>query len=258
LANLLGAVLSTTALESIIRTLFTSKVGLTLANNSGDASNDIDIATGYIMDSTDAVLLTLASALTKRLDAGWAVGTNQGGLDTGSKATSTWYHVWIIKRSDTGVVDVLFSTSVSAPTMPANYDYKRRIGSIYNKSSNAIRGFYQYGSRILYNETATDYRDLTTGTSTTGAAFTCSVPTGIKVNVFGAAVVVPASAGWISFFDPDASSGTIRNYIAYSTNTSPGFSAANCFCNTSAQIKYYVLNGSGDWYTNGYEELWQT
>src|SRR5262245_24479105 len=43
--------------------------GLTLSNNTTDATNDIDIATGQAADSTNAVMMTLASGLTKRLDA---------------------------------------------------------------------------------------------------------------------------------------------------------------------------------------------
>src|SRR3990167_1953787 len=45
--------------------------GLTLSNNGTDPTNDIDIATGKARDSTDAVDISLASALTKQLDAAW-------------------------------------------------------------------------------------------------------------------------------------------------------------------------------------------
>ena len=86
------------------------RYGCTIANNAGDATNDIDIAAGIWADDTGAVLLRLASGITKRLDAAWAVGSGNGGLDTGSIANTT-YHLWLIMRSDTGVVDVLFSAS---------------------------------------------------------------------------------------------------------------------------------------------------
>ena len=95
--------------------------GLTLANNVADATNDIDIAVGAAAsDDATPTLLRLGAALTKRLDANWAVGTNQGGLDTGAVANDT-YHVWLIRRPDTGVVDVLFSLSATAPTMPVSH-----------------------------------------------------------------------------------------------------------------------------------------
>jgi hypothetical protein len=120
-----------------------SLYGLTLSNNGSDPTNDIDIAIGSAAsDAATPIKMTLATGLTKRLDAAWAVGTNAGGLDTGSVADGT-YHVWLIQRSDTGVVDALFSTSATSPTMPTNYDRKRRIGSIIR--SVAILGFTQRG-----------------------------------------------------------------------------------------------------------------
>jgi hypothetical protein len=112
--------------------------GLTYSNNAADATNDIDIAAGGCADATKARWLTF-SALTKRLDAAWAVGTNQGGLDTGAVGNSDYY-IWGIERSDTGVTDVLFSLSSTAPTMPASYDYKRLIGW-FKRSGGAISLF---------------------------------------------------------------------------------------------------------------------
>lgn len=115
--------------------------GLTYANNVSDATNDIDIAAGGCMDATGAYPMLL-SALTKRLDAAWAVGTNQGGLDTGSIGNSDYY-IWAIARSDTSVTDILFSVSATAPTMPASYDYKRLIGW-FKRSGGAIVAFHTY------------------------------------------------------------------------------------------------------------------
>jgi hypothetical protein len=158
--------------------------GLTLSNNVSDATNDIDIATGYARDSTDVYTMVLGSALTKRLDASWAVGTNQGGLDTGSIANTT-YHVWLIRRSDTGVVDALFSTSATAPTMPTNYDQMRRIGSII-RSAGAILGFYQDPQNPGLFKLNTGVAATLSGGSadTTAGDCTCTVPAGINVRPF--------------------------------------------------------------------------
>lgn len=113
--------------------------GLTISNNGTDPTNDIDIAAGAAADSTGVYPLILAAALTKRLDASWAVGTGNGGLDTGSIADAD-YFVHLIARSDTGVVDALFSLSLGSPTLPANYDYFRPIGWI-KRASSAILTF---------------------------------------------------------------------------------------------------------------------
>lgn len=104
--------------------------GLTLTTNVTDATNDVDIAVGAAAsDVSPYYLMQLTSALTKRIDANWVVGTNQGGLDTGSVGNNTYY-IWEIQRSDTLVTDILFSLSSTAPTMPTSYDRKRLISGL--------------------------------------------------------------------------------------------------------------------------------
>src|SRR5690606_25924527 len=159
--------------------------GLTLSNNTTDATNDIDITAGEAAsDATAPMLMTLASGITKRLDGSWAVGSGNGGLDTGSIA-NTWYYVWLIMRSDTGVVDALFSTSAASPTMPANYDHKRLIGAIY-RTGGAINLFTQYVREFVWDSPVTDFSSGSVGTS--GALVTLTVPpvagTKAKVGVF--------------------------------------------------------------------------
>jgi hypothetical protein len=110
------------------------------------ADHDITISAGGAMSSDNAYWLDLSSAITKRIDAAWAVGTNQGGLDgsesvAGTPDASTWYYIWLIARSDTGVVDALFSESSSSPTMPTNYDFKRLIGAVRTDGSANIVAF---------------------------------------------------------------------------------------------------------------------
>lgn len=151
--------------------------GLALSNNVSDATNDIDIALGSATDSTGAKPIRLAAGITKRLDAAWAVGTGNGGLDTGSIANTT-YHVWLIMRSDTGVVDVLFSTSASSPTMPTNYNYKRRIGSIV-RTGGAIKAFVQQGDTFIWSTPVNDVG--VTNPGSTAVTRTLTVPTGIQV-----------------------------------------------------------------------------
>ena len=109
--------------------------GLTYANNGTDGDHDIDVTIGAARDDADSDNLKLTAALTKQIDATWAVGDDAGGLDTGTVANNTWYAIWLIKRSDTGVVDALFSASFSAPTMPTDYDKKRLIGAVRTDGS---------------------------------------------------------------------------------------------------------------------------
>lgn len=224
--------------------------GLTLSNNSTDATNDIDIAAGIAIDATNAKFIKLASGITKRLDSGWVVGSGNGGLDTGSIANTT-YHIWLIMRSDTGVVDVLFSASASSPTMPSNYDYKRRIGSIV-RSGGAIRAFVQVGDEFHWSVQAADVN--TSGPGTSAVTATLTVPTGIVVN---AKIMLGISDGTpiasrvlvtaLSQADTDPSSlnaGTLLWNDGGNNGTDASL-VTSVYTNTSGQIRYRSSASAG-------------
>lgn len=185
--------------NSVTKTIATTDNVLTRSYLSGlalstaaDANNDLTIAIGSCRDSTDAASLALASALTKQSDAAWAVGTNAGGMDTGTKPTSATLHIWLIKRLDTGVVDALYSISETAPTMPTNYTVKRRIGSRRTDSSGNIINMHQYGD-VNYFDTvqALDVDDSAQGT--TAITRTLLVPLGLQFEAIINAMVTAAS-----------------------------------------------------------------
>jgi hypothetical protein len=60
-------------------------------------------------------------------------------------------------RLDTNVVDVLISTSATAPVLPTNYTKKRRIGSIKTDASAHILGFSQLGDQFLWTTQPTTW-----------------------------------------------------------------------------------------------------
>ena len=225
--------------------------GCGLSNNGTDATNDIDIAVGSARDSTNAEDMVLASALTKRLDAAWAVGTNQGGLDTGSIANGT-YHVWLIKRSDTDVVDVLFSTSASAPTMPTNYDYKRRIGAILRESATIIP-FTQTGDHFARSNSVLDISANNPGTS--AVTRTLSVPTGVRVDaLIGVEIQETAAIGPAAVYISDLSTTDEAPAVSGHSDVTPAANVAsrsqngagrqNVMTNTSAQVRSRVSNSA--------------
>jgi len=115
---------------------------ITIANNSTDANNDIDFSAGNFQFadlSGDGVL----SAMTKRLDASWTAGTNQGGLDTGTKQANTFYHCYAIHNPTSGVSDAIFSTNETTPSLPAGYTKYKYRGSVYTNVSGNIIPFTQ-------------------------------------------------------------------------------------------------------------------
>lgn len=148
--------------------------GLTLSTAGSSAT--FSIAAGSASDKNNADSIVLAAALSKTTSA-WSVGSAAGGLDTGAIANSTWYHVHLIKRVDTGVVDALISTSATAPTMPTNYTLSRRIGSIQTNGSAQWVKFNQQRDR--FDRLAVS--DFTAGGTSAATLRTLSVPTGAIV-----------------------------------------------------------------------------
>lgn len=152
--------------------------GCTLSNGPVDTTNDINFAIGSAVDSTEATTIRLTSALVKQIDAAWAVGTNAGGLFSGVVANDTWYHCFIIRRNDTGVVDAGFDTSVTAANIPTNYNVFRRVGSIRRGTATNL-AFTQDNDYFRLSASILDVN--VTGPGSTAVTRTLTVPTGINI-----------------------------------------------------------------------------
>lgn len=208
--------------------------GLTLSNNGSDATNDIDFAAGSARDSTNIQNLLLASALTKRLDAAWAAGTNQGGRMSAAAIADTTYHCFIIGKPD-GTVDVGFDTSPTAPTLPAGYTTFRRIGSIIRASA-AIVAFSQRGDEFALS--VPSYASSSVGT--TSSLATLRAPTGIQVEaVVDIQAQKAATTITVLITSPDqadtAVSGTI--FTTFGISGAYGYASGRYRTNTAAQVR---------------------
>jgi hypothetical protein len=141
------------------------------------SGSTISIAAGQAVSTDQASLMNLNSAMTKTTSA-WAAGSGNGGLDTGAIANNTWYHFYLIRRVDTGVVDALFSVSASAPTLPSNYTQFRRMGSAKTNGASQWIAFVQTGDYFEWVAMAGDNTAIS-GTATLRTL--ASVPTGVSV-----------------------------------------------------------------------------
>ena len=169
--------------------------GLTMSNNGTDAANDIDVAAGAATDEGHAYVMVLAASITKRLDAAWAVGSGNGGLNTGAEANSTWYEVHLIRRPDTGVVDVMFTTTANRATLPANYTQQRRIGWIRNDGAGAILPFTQVDD---YFTLTTQINDAAATITASAAAIALTCPPSSVVRFRATAQITALTAGAVT------------------------------------------------------------
>jgi hypothetical protein len=222
--------------------------GLALSNDGTSPQTVIDTSSG-VATSDDVTTMMKLAGFTKSTSA-WTVGSGNGCLDSGSVAASTWYHLFVIERTDTGVVDELCSTSIASPTLPTNYTKKRRIGSFKTDASSHILVFTQYGNanrrQYAWKTPVEDQGSATVGAGPTLLTL-ASVPSGIKVEaIFNGVQVGPSTTGvHTTFYEADATSAPLDNNLGQRAAT--GFSPAGAFVirtNSSQQINCASDNAS--------------
>ena len=203
-------------------------------SQAADTDHDTTISIGGAMDSTNAYWLDLASAITKRIDASWAVGTAAGGLDgtesvAGTPDVSTWYYIHLIARSDTGVVDALYSESATGPTMPTNYDFRRLIGAVRTDSSANIIAYTAYeteggGLDVNWNAPTLDI-DLAATLTTTRRTDAVKVPLNFSTIAHLTVEILDATAATLAIIwcpdhtdaAPSSSVAPLSNFASLTT-----------------------------------------
>lgn len=230
----------TTPISLLALRSYLAGCGMSTAGSSATMS----IAAGAAMDSTNAYLMQL-SAIAKTTSA-WAVGTGNGGLDTGTIANSTWYHFYVVRRPDTGVVDVLFSTNATTPTLPTNYTQYRRIGSGKTNGSAQWTSFVQVGDYFHWLSPVADVNTVGLGTSTT--LYTLSVPPGVQVQARLQATVTHAAVGGAVYINTPAANDEAVNTGRLSLSSPVGGQIVagqfDVLTDTSAQIQVVALSSS--------------
>lgn len=144
---------------------------LLIVNNSGAPNSKIDITADFVSlpDTSYATKATASFAATVDMAASGA-----NGLDTGTEASSTWYHIWLI--SDGTNWKGLLSTSATSPTMPGIYTYKLRVGAIYNNGSSNFITLKQINERA-YSSSLLIGSEATTATSLNIGGVSGAIPT---------------------------------------------------------------------------------
>jgi len=235
----LATALGGTALRGYIDGLLLSTAG---------SSTTMSISAGVAADSTNAIIMSLGSTLSKTTSA-WAVGSGNGGLDTGSIANNTWYYFYEIERTDFTVVDVLFTATYGSPTMPANYTYKRYIGAGKTNGSGQWLSFTQTGNIFQWAVAPLDANAVAIS-DTNGHLLTISVPVGPKVEaIFNGGGLVAGPNQQILFSSPDLTDAA-ASYTAAPLSNNVSYNIGNVIwpaqyrivTNTSGQIRYRSNN----------------
>lgn len=235
--------------------------GLTLANNVSTPNTKINISAGQCRDSTNAVDIVLPTGISKDLSAVWAVGNNNGMRDSATAlAASQSYAIFAILNSSTTVVDILASQSATAPSLPAGYDYFRRIGFLPRLGSDNrppsgtnIPAFFQWGNEFRLFAANNEFTGQSGSTAAQLKDFL--LPLGAKVDgMFYAQCNVAAGATVLMrIWDPDQgvipAFGSTSQWADIRLSTAEAYLVARntMSCNTLAQWYVEVSDATATW-----------
>ena len=210
--------------------------GLVISNGT-DSDHDIDVSVGFCRDSGNTHNIELSSSYTKQIDASWSVGTNAGGLFSGSVANDTWYHLFVIYDPTNHITDVGFDTSVTAGNRPAAYTKYRRIGSVLTDGSSNILAFKQFNDTFIWGSAPTDQ----SGAIGAATNITLSVPLGVETTaiIWASSVTSGASTLSLTGYYPNAGTDYITSVFNLDTQAAGDTTSSmwQCRTNTSSQIK---------------------
>ncbi|CAB3957272.1 hypothetical protein [Achromobacter ruhlandii] len=206
-------------------------------------TNTATVAAGAWRSSANDTNLVLTSAMTKTLQTSgaWAAGSGNNGLFSGAAAVSTWYHVFVIRNTTTGAVDVGFDTSPTAANIPSGYVAYRRVGAIFNQAGGTIRSFLQDGN--LFRNTAPIINLNNNGLGAPNTVVV-SCPTGVRCLANLTAVVATQATYGTAFVYATDESDRTSDSVA-SAFGGAGFLTAghiSVLTNTSAQV---MMRGTG-------------
>lgn len=229
------------------------------ASSSGLSANVIVTADEIAVESAANEYKTLRGV--NLTIAGTASGAANG-LDTGALATSTWYSVWVIWNGVTTAG--LLSLSATAPTLPAGYTHKARVGWIRTDgtANKYPLSFKQMGRDVQYvpatGSNLTAYPLLASGTPAfpTAAAVGAFVPSTaatIRASVFcggnatnnGMAKASPNSVTGDSYNNPSPLMATVGNYQPAVATGDLILESANIYWGVAATAGTSSLSATG-------------
>jgi hypothetical protein len=208
-------------------------------SNGTDTDHDIDFTAGNFQFD-DGSGQAVATALTKQIDAVWSEGDNLGGLDTGTVAVDSTYHMFAIHNPTSGISDALFSVSLS-PTMPSGYTKKKRVASLVTDGAANIRnGIYRFQNNGAYIFTYNISIAIINGSGNfplTLTNITIPTPRDIKTSPSFDCKIRSSGSDGIAIADFDSSQEFRVCSCSNSINTG-SLATGAVFSNNLSQIKY--------------------
>lgn len=199
-----------------------------LNQTSPGASPNHTIGAGQATDSLNTTLISFGG-LTKTTS-NWAVGTAAGGkFRAAAIAAASSYWWYLVRRPDTGVVDVGFSTSATGlvaadfvsggGNLPNAYTQWRSLHGWKTDGSSQWTAASSIGDDVFLAATVTDYASAAHGTAATLFTTSCPVGRAMRLRIQRAYAVNAGNAQTSWIWNPSVGATNVAgDGIASSTN----------------------------------------
>lgn len=172
--------------------------------------------------------------------------SGNGGLDSGSVAASTFYHIYADLDADATTFTLILSVNETAPT--ANCTYYRYIGSaLTDADSDWLPYFWSGTGKTAHVMWDVPINETTTVNAGTWLALDCtsSMPFSSTLGIFGIRTVDSTDAAGTHLRPKGSTWSTDVGNGIYSADGSPDIGAQRfCMTDSSQEIEYY--NNAGD------------
>ncbi len=237
-------------------------------SNAADADHDLSFTTGKAESADGTTDITVSTALTKRADASWVAGNNNGGLSSSlTLSNNTTYHAFAVIVG--GSADILFDSDIDCTNGIADHSvtaYRRIYSFFTDGSANIAEEFTALetaggGLDVIYDSPPVDVNVSNLGTGAT--LYALSVPLGLYVDadlMVGAAdtqgdtIYVSSPLRDSESVVKGLTSGVWR--VTIDTTNGTNFSRQKFVTNTSGQIRA-VADASSSYFgvrTMGYAD----
>lgn len=241
------------ARENISAALRWHLVGFKFNNNVSSPNMFVDISAGECASDEANPQFIAASAMTKRLDAGWAPGTNVGMRNSAAALAPGWYQVFVVSKANGADAEYYAHTSTNIATVLAalqaesggsDYVHARWIFALWNQST-VIRPFLHFGDTVKWITPVADYSSTA---ATADVLMTLSVPPGVRVRPIIHTYHFQGTAGDTYYAYADGDGSTSNTLVGRSfTANEPAISVVDVFTtNLASQIRHLVTVSAGN------------
>ena len=227
--------IATTAFVQTTASTLSSAQGLVIKNNAGTPNTIIDVtAAAAVLTNSSGLPFFWNAGSTFTVDLGSNGAVNK--LDTGTIASSTVYHVYLISNGTT--TGGLASTSATSPTLPSGYTYYMRVGAMITDGSSHLYKTKQRGR-------ATQYTNAPLRTLASGAQGNINTPTWVAIDLTG---FIPATATRVrgSLFNVPGGAAMVapnNTFGPYNATSCPTVLYSNASASANGVSFDYLLEG---------------